>query len=357
MRRRAYVPASRYWQRRLPALASVASSYDFQRGVDQVGRTASGKLGAKINFGDFYESMDGGLTWKKTAEDFVALEKRQFMEIGERQPSGIFSAGRIRITNKEVLSSGDVVYSFEYLQSGGNRWMQALDKREIESREISTSPRDFFYDSQNGNLILAMGLQGVVIVAPDGTTRQVAVGRYSPTDFSFWSKTRTFFRSTIHWDATVYNTGVAFLLAFSFAALALAASAGSEWAGWARIYLALAAAISAFLAISVGVYPHVFEHPLQDDSGWSFVGYFALLGSGLGLLPLLMVVGGLALVRTSRRQLLAVVAASVGMLLLIFAGALVLFETGPFIANYVAVGLVGLAAFGLWAYQKRRRNG
>ena len=47
----------------------------------------------------------------------------------------------------------------------------------------------------------------------------------------------------------------------------------------------------------------------------------------------------------------------IGMLLLIGVGALVLFETGPFIANFVAVGLVGLAAFGLWAYRKRRRNG
>ena len=231
--------------------------------------------------------------------------------------------------------------------------MQALDKKEIRDRDIATRPRDFFYDGESGNLILAMGIQGVVVVAPDGNTTHVAVGRYSPTDFSFWSKTRTLFSSIAFWGITVYNTGAAFLLAFSFAALALATSAASRCA---RIHLTLGAAISAFLAISVGVYPHVFEHPRDDDSGWASVGYLALLVSGLGLMPLLLVIAGLAIARIGRRQLLALIAATIGMLLLIWVGALVLFETGPFIANFVAVALVGLAAFGLWAYQKRRRN-
>ena len=339
----------------MAALASVASSYDADRGVDNVGRTASGKLGTNI-FGGFYESMDGGMTWTKTSEDYVPFEKLQLMELEGSDPAGIFSSGRIRITNIALLSSGKVVYSFEYLQSGGNRWMQAIDKRGIQERAIATVPSDFFYDNQSGNLILAMGIQGVVAIAPDGTATQVAVGRYSPTDFSLWNKTRTFFNSLAYWGATVLNTLVAFLLAFSFAALALTASARSEWTGWARIYLALAAGVSAFLAISVGVYPRESEHPMEGQSGWGFIGYIVLLASGLGLLPFLMAVSGLVLVRTNRGRLLAVVAATAGMLLLILFGALVLFEMGPFIANFAAVALVGLAAFGLWAFEKRRRG-
>ena len=336
------------------AFASVATSIAVEYGVEQVGRTASGTLVANF-VGGSYESMDGGLTWTKTGEDLVPLQKRQWIELGEKAPSGIFSKGNIRITAHEVLmSSGDVVYSFGYLQSGGNRWMQALDKREIEDRVIATRPRDFFYDGQSGNLILAMGLQGVVVVAPDGTTTHVAVGRYSPTDFSFGSKTRTFFSSLAFRGVTAYNTGAAFLLAFSFAALVLAPSAASYGA---KLAIALAAAISAFLGVTVGVYPSVSGHPSEDGSGWSYVGYFAILGSGFGLLPLLLVIAGLAFARINRRQLLAVVAATIGMLLLIWLGALVLFETGPFIANFVAVGLVGLAAFGLWVYQETTRNG
>ena len=333
-------------------LASVASTYDGNWGVNQVGRTKYGALVADTSRGS-HRSLDGGLTWTTASKEFFPLEMRQFMELGEKEPSGIFSGGSIRITNNAVLSSGKVVYSFEYLQSGGNRWMQALDKRDIRNRVIATLPGDFFYDNQSGNLILAMGIQGVVVLAPDGTATQVTVGRYSPTDFSFWNKTRTFFRTLVIRE-TVEYTGVALLVAISFAALALVGSAASKWA---RIYLAVAAAISAFLVISVGVYPSVFGHPLETDSGWHIVGRLALLVSVFGLVPLLFVVGGLALARINRRQLLALVATTIGMLLLIGVGALVLFEMGPFIANLVAVGLVGLAALGLWAYRRRRRSG
>ena len=378
------------------ALASVATSYVADLGVVRLGRTASGTLGANT-FEGFYENIDGGLTWTKTGEDSVPLKWQEWIElevghpsdavfilggphlIGERreleradlrgavfildsphiigegreleveEPSRIFSTGDIRITNNEVLSSGEVIYSFEYLQSGGNRWMQALDKREIGARLVATRPLDIYYDSQSGNLILAMGIQGVVVIAPDGTTTKVAVGRYSPTDFSFWSKTRTFFSSIASGETAVY-TGLAVLLAFSFASLALAAPAASGCARWA---IALAAAISVFLAISVGVYSHVIGDRPRDAYS---CGTISLLVSGLGMIPFLMVLGGLANARINRRQLLALIAATIGMLLLIWLGALVLFETGPFIANFVAVGLVGLAAFGLWVYQERRRD-
>ena len=336
------------------ALASVATSYDndFDRGIERVGRTNYGALVADF-VGGPYQSRDGGLTWGKAGQDWVALETRKLMELGEKEPSGIFSNEDILITAHEVLSSGEVVYSFEYLQGGGNRWMQALDKREIVDQVIATRPLDFFYDGRSGNLILAMGLQGVVVIAPDGTTTQVAVGRHSPTDFSFWSKTRTFCSSLVFWDYAVY-IGLAFLLAFSFASLALAASAASKSARWA---IALAAAISAFLTITWGVYPHIKEHQTGPESTWVWVGGYALLLSGVGLVPFLLAVRGLAIAEISRRQLMALVAATIGILLLIWVGALVLFETGPFIANFVAVGLVGLAAIGLWVYQETTRNG
>ena len=335
------------------ALASVATSYDDRdRGIERVGRTNYGALAADFAGGP-YQSRDGGLTWGKAGQDWVALETRKLMELGEKEPSGIFSTGDIRITNNEVLSSGDVIYSFEYLQGDGNRWMQGLDKREIIDREITTRPLDFFYDGRSGNLILAMGLQGVVVIAPDGTTTKVAVGRHSPTDFSFWSKTRMFFSSLVFGDYAVY-IGLAVLLAFSFASLALASSEASKSARWA---IAPAAAISAFLTITWGVYPHTNEHHTGPESTWVWVGSYAILLSGVGLVPFLLAVRGLAIAGISRRQLRAIVAATIGMLLLIWIGALVLFETGPLIANFVAVGLVGLAAFGLWAYQKRRRHG
>ena len=341
------------------ALASVASSYDTNWGIADVGRTPSGTIGARVSVsppasGGSYESMDGGLTW--TSENYVPLERQEWHESEVKDPSGavfIVDGTDIVRTYQRPSRSKEVVYSYEYLLSGGNRWMQALDTRDVENRVIATRALDLFYDDQSGNLIVAMGLQGVVVVAPDGTSTRVAVGPYSPTDFSFGSKVRTFFGSLLLGETARY-TGVAFLLTFSFAALALvgpAASAGP------RTCFAFAAAISALLAVSIGVYPYVLQYPWEMDGLRWFVVGLALLLSGIGLFPILLVIAGLALARPSRRQLLTVVAASIGMLPVILPGALVLFETGTGIANLVAVGLVGLATLGLWAYLKRRQNG
>ena len=340
------------------ALASVATSYSTDRGITSIGRTSSGTIGANVRTdyptsSGLYESFDGGLTWTKTSEDYVTLERQDWSELEVKTPSGdvfIVDGKDPQIVKERFGTSGfrEMIYSYEYLLSSGNRWKQALDNREVQDRVITTRALDLFYDEQSGNLIVAMGLQGVVVVAPDGMATRVAVGRYSPSDFSFVNKVRTYFGSLLLWETAMY-TGVAFLLAFSFAALGLVGPASSTSPRWC---FASAAAISAILAIFLGVYPHVLEEPWASDGGIELVGNLALLLSGLGLFPLLLAIAGLVLTRSSLRQLLTVVAATIGMLALIVVGALVLFETGTGIANLAAVALVGLATLGLWAYRK-----
>ena len=63
------------------ALASVASIYETDSGIYYVGRAASGALSAYAlrSFpaeGESYESVDGGLTWTKTSEDYIPLERQ-----------------------------------------------------------------------------------------------------------------------------------------------------------------------------------------------------------------------------------------------------------------------------------------
>jgi len=230
--------------------------------------------------------------------------------------------------------------------------MQALDKRDVQDRVIGQRPYNLFYDDRSGNLIAAMGLQGVVVVAPDGTSTRVAVGSYSPTDFSFRSKVDTFFGSLFYGEPPAVTTGVALLLAFSSAALAIVAPAASSVGP--RVCFALAAIISVSLAFSVGVYPHASEAPWAGDS--DFLGSVFLVFTGFGLMPLSLMLAGMVVVRTGLKQIAIVVAGSIGMLLVILLGGLVLFETGERTANYVAVGLVGLATLGLWAYKQRRQT-
>ena len=88
--------------------------------------------------------MDGGLTW--TARNiFVPLERQEWQQWDGsevREPSGAyFKVDRDNphiIRRYEGSSDREVVYSYEYLLSGGNRWMQALDKRDVENRVIAT---------------------------------------------------------------------------------------------------------------------------------------------------------------------------------------------------------------------------
>ena len=66
-----------------------------------------------------------------------------------------------------------------------------------------TKPYGIAYDALSGNLIVAMGLQGVVVGSPDGHWSRVAVGDYSPTDFSFAGKTVVLLSNLMLWVTTI----------------------------------------------------------------------------------------------------------------------------------------------------------
>ena len=113
--------------------------------------------GSQASLGS-YESVDGGLTWTKTSDNYVPLERqewselevkdpsgsvfivdgtdiiREWSELDVSEPSGVGFTPDGRITAYGTSGSREVVYSYEYLRRGGNRWMQALDKRDVQDR-------------------------------------------------------------------------------------------------------------------------------------------------------------------------------------------------------------------------------
>ena len=329
------------------ALASIGSAYSGTRGITDVGRTTTGTLAAHaVSVGfccDEYESKDGGFTWQER-DTTTSLEKQEW-SLGEvMAPSGesFTLDGENIVRAYEGPEPPEVVYSYGYLQGKGNRWLQGLDKKEIEQREVTTFPYALFYDEQSGNLIVAMGLQGVVLVAPNGTSTQVAVGPYSPTDFSFGKKISALSSSLLQREMAAH-TGLAVLMAFSFAALAVAGPVAR--AGLQASFI-LGAAASALLAVVVGIYPKA--HNPGDVVEIIPVGVFAV-----ALLAFLLTAAELAVARITLKRALAVTITSIGMLMLIVLGALVLFESGTVIAHIVTVGLVLLVTLGLVAHQTR----
>ena len=132
-----------------------------------------------------YRSLDGGVSW-----DSGSTERVQWGGRSAETPAGLYT-----IQGSDLILIGPdgasrIAYASSYLQEEANLWAQEHSTTQLGLREMATGPLSIVYDKRTGNVIAAMGIQGVVVGRPDGMWTRYAVGRYSPTDFSFFAKTR-----------------------------------------------------------------------------------------------------------------------------------------------------------------------
>ena len=201
------------------AFASVATSYPKpELGVRNVGSSADGTVYASSDATRWrrpHRSEDGGLSW--TAGSIDPGEEIVWGGESTKTPRGTYV---IQGPNVMLLSpdgGSQLVYSTAYLQGDANLWVQEYAPTELEARDLATSPYSIVYDGHSGNLIVAMGVEGVVTGTPDRRWSRVAVGRYAPTDFSFSGKTRLMLFDSVFWATalalTLSITAVALILA------------------------------------------------------------------------------------------------------------------------------------------------
>ena len=329
----------------LAALLNIASPCgwpDDEWGVSYVGRSADGlSLVAIASGNDRYASIDGGFSWAETAEELpeTAREEVAFTYSSRRGETLETNGQTYVVDDPYVISEGEVLYSYGYLQTPGSLWAQGVDKRDSEWNGLpTTEPTSYFYDTQTGHLIMAMGSQGVAVVAADGSTRRVAVGPHAPTDFSLRGKTKILFAAILQTDSS-YTNGTALLLAFSLAALAVA---GPKAPRRAKEFLIIGAGIAAVAAVAIGVYPG------PKAAQYEVFGGLLLLFTGLGALPIFGVVAGLVKARPGVKLMAAILAATLGILVVFLLGALVLFQFGLGFANFLAMGAASLIALVIW---------
>ena len=169
------------------ALASVATSEsqpDF--GMRDVGTSRDGAIHAGAWELGHFRSEDGGLSWRGGSVDSGQIEWG-----GESVDT---PTGRYVIQGPDIVRFGSdgrskLVFSTAYMQEEGNVWVQEHATSHLDARELTTAPRSIVYHEPSGNLIMAMGIQGVLVGTADGEWTRYAVGRYSPVDFSFLGKT------------------------------------------------------------------------------------------------------------------------------------------------------------------------
>ena len=196
------------------ALASVASSQlPPDPGITKVRISPDGTIYAGRSLGmpsagdkyltivNPYASVDGGLNW--TADSAVDRADIKPAPWNAETPRGRYEINGTRIMRVDADGRSEEVYSSAYLQEAGNVWVQKHDSDLQYDSELATRPLRIVYDPSTGNLIVAMGRQGVLVGTPDERWERFAVGGYSPTNFSFTAKTRFLLSRLDFWALAV----------------------------------------------------------------------------------------------------------------------------------------------------------
>ncbi len=227
------------------ALANVAC-YGSEAEIGTVGvcSTESGEL---LTHGRYviYLSNDGGFTWiwEGGNEGCVgASSKKQRVET---------SRGRYTIEGTDIVryfdGKAETVYSAIAISERADRVVIEAATKDRERRIIVLEPQAIHYDDRSGNVIAAMGLQGVVVETPNGKWNSVGAGPYQPVDFSILGRLRLLNQTTL-W-------AMAFGLSTSLIALALIFSLWSDKTisgrGFVRVALAAISVAVALLAVSI----------------------------------------------------------------------------------------------------------
>ncbi len=336
------------------ALATVATSYAPPvEGVTAVWIGDDGNVYARAEEGDgsaysydaaLYKSADGGYTWGLAG-------RTSFYELFTiaRTPSGVAYVIDGPDVFREDGGERELVYSTEAFAKRSNVWLHIRDTREYGRRIPTFTPRAIAYDDASGNVIAAMGMHGVAVVAPDGTELEVVVGQFMPSDFSFVNKLRELPDEGFLWLAVA--------LAVSFTALGLSPVALSKrekrtWGHLCAATVTFAPALICSIAILfAGLYPsETLGGDLIEPDAWKAV---------IGLFALIIAVAGIAASCPTWRQALAGVAAMVGMLLLTLLTFMLWLQVDwPLrAAEAFVVLLVGLAAFALHLSMARSARG
>ena len=189
-------------------LASVATTLPERvEGIVNVSVSAGGTFYAEAQWGSrsrvVYQSLDSGLNWTR-----LGSEELTDLEIVWGDYTASAPRGRYEVRGSNVLLTGtegddEVLFSAEHLLEHRNLWLQEQATKHFDRRKITTKPGTMAYDDQSGNVVVAMGILGVLVGIPDGRWTPYAVGPYLPYDFSFFGKARILLTNIFFWAAAL----------------------------------------------------------------------------------------------------------------------------------------------------------
>ena len=173
-----------------------ASQVSVAKGIVALGAMNDGTVAAGVGVSSkifsVYRSYDGGMNWlEDDSDEFYTYHPGYYASQSVETPRGVYAIGDFGVARAGAGGDGwEVVYSTEYLLGYANEWTQERAARDWRYKTLTKRPSAIFHHAASGNVIVAMGIQGVAVETPDGRWHQVGAGPYVPTDFSFWGKTR-----------------------------------------------------------------------------------------------------------------------------------------------------------------------
>ena len=196
------------------------------------------------------ETSDGGFTWNERAYDQKRVNFSALTSV--ETPRGRFAIEGTDIVRTDANGSAEVVHSVGYLAGGSSRWVQIQNSTRLDSQPVSTHPEAIIYDPDSRNIIVAMGMQGVVVGTPEGEWTPVAVGPYRPTIHSRYQRTVTLLKSPAFWLPVILLPVVA--TAFVVTLALLIARLISPVAPTRGKIAPIIAFVFSFFALLIGVY-------------------------------------------------------------------------------------------------------
>ena len=223
-------------------------------GVTFVGTDAEGTLVAEekwIQFSDpdLHQSDDGGFSWQFVGETVPGTTDGTLQETtphGTYQiiPSEFVGYELERPLDARIVRTlhgrNETVFSMAQLLDNANVTLQPRTRWGAEAELYS-----IHYDADSGNVIAAMGTQGVLVGTPEGRWIRVGVGRFVPTDFSAGARTRLLATTPSFWLSTL-----AVSVLFTATAFVLPVARRWEFASAITIAAGLVAAAYAFYLVS-----------------------------------------------------------------------------------------------------------
>ena len=339
--RRKVVPRSGLGFLMAAALLAIAACDYSSAEVGAVG-VCSTERGELLTHGVsvIFLSDDGGFTWEWEGgiEHCVGSSEAQNAET----PRGAYTIEGADIV-RDFEGKRETSYSAIVFNERADRIVIEAATVHWEERKTVIEPQAIHYDDRSGNVIVAMGLQGVVVGTPDGNWARVAVGPYYPVDFSVYGRLRRL-NQTVLWS-------MAFALSASLTVLAAILSLSNADAASRRGCLratldalavcsfALALLATATFSVSSGDFQEDFDSVVKILCGLAITGSII---SAAGARPLWV-------------HWRVVAVTFVGMLLL-FEMSFFMWMSGVFklyMAKIVAIVLMTIVAFALNKYLLR----